>query len=375
VQGRDAEDLSQLPANQNDAAVSLEAIAQNPWSAVWRRLPENADRTVLERTAFAARECSKAAFAAGRVAEVVEPEVVRVYGWIGDDASARYREASRLLQALPLDEISKVSPLIDREHIQEKSLAHLMVMAALVERPHHGVIRADGIEENPWSIIRSELRGAEPELLRKVQDVAMGLVLDAWERRDASDTREEAWLWDWYGAAARSVYAEAECEVAVVLGIEREGSEAVQRLGPENRSEVKPRLEQDRAALIDMVGEDSYRAVNGPVPDDADATTLVRLSDDLDAALDRLDALNRSGATGISPDYIAWQYGKAAARQDEVERRLGEMDWEIDRNLSPSISSSPESEVSRSEAMYEHELGITRKERGPGHDGDDGRSR
>jgi hypothetical protein len=319
VQGRDAEVLSQLRANENDAAVSLEAITQNPWSAVYRRLPENADRTVLERTAFAAQECSKVASLARRVAGVADPDVARVYGWIGEDASARSREASRLLQALPLDEISKVSPLLDRKQVYDTALVHLKT--AVAERRPHGIVTADRIEENPWSIIRCELRGAQPELLRRVQDVAAGLVNDASERRDGSDTPEEAWLWDGYAAAAESVYGEA-------LDIEREGAHA----------------------LIGMVGEALYLAVNLPVADDADAAELLRLSDDLDAVLDRLDALNRSGGTGISPDYIAWQYRMAAARQDEVERRLGAMDGEIDRNLSRGISSQ-ELDVNRSAAV------------------------
>jgi hypothetical protein len=307
------------------------------------------------------------------VAEVVGAGVVPVYDWVGADASARYREASRLLETLPIEEISKVSPLLDRERVQEKALAGLM--EALVERRLHGVVTPERIEANPWSLISSELKGAEPELLRRVQDVAMGLVLDAWERRDGSDTREEAWLWNRYADAARSVYAEAECELALVSGIEREGPKAVQHIGRENRGEVAAAREQDRAVLFDMVGEASYRAVNDPVPRDADAAALLQISDDLDAALDRLDAVRRAGgATGISPQYIAEQFEKAGVRQEEIEARLEEMDWEIDRHL-PTRVSTGELEVSGSERVYEDGPALARDENGPGRDGGDGRSR
>jgi hypothetical protein len=352
MDARDSGSRSPFAANQNEENVTLKGIEQDPWNAVDRRLPEDADRTLLERTAFAAGECAKAAFAAARVAEIIEPDLAPAYWKRGAEASERDETARHELGHLPPEEMSKVSPFLDPKKVIEKALSTVMIEVVDERGPARVAVTNAAMDANPWSIIRSDLSDADPELLLRVQATALGLVRDASDRRDRSLTTEEASLWAAFADLARNTYAEAECEL-IVEPIEREG-------------------EKDRTALIDMIGEAAYRAVNEPVPQDADAQTLLRLSDSLDVALDRLDAINQGATAGISLDYIAWQYGKAAARQNEVETRLEAMDWEIDRDRA-EIEVSAGNEVSNSEFAHERYSGLTRDEGDGGKDR--GRSR
>jgi hypothetical protein len=448
------------PANQNDEGLTLKAVGRNPWNAVDRSLPDDADRTLLERTAFAARECAKAAFAAARVAEVTEPDLVAAYERRSAEAADRDQEARHRLGQLAPDQMSTVSPFLDPERVHKKALRNLMIEVESENNPLRETVTAATIDKNPWSLMRGDLTGVAPELLHQVQDAAMGLVLDAWERRDGSYTPEEASLWDRYASLARNLYAEAECELAIAprtrgdqdwaaevltaemiagdprsavdldipsdaspellsliaataedlgrlaehrasLAVREEdeielrvlGGEARQRQreaetllaalgalreGPQGVEPVEsPRKAADKeyAALIDMLGEAVYRAVNEPVPRDADPETLVWLSDDLDAALDRLEVLSRSGGLmAISLELIAGQVEKAGARQVEVEALLEHMDPEIDRartgigiedkgNLSVwSYGHYPD--VMRDDGEPEHEIENDRPDRG-----------
>jgi hypothetical protein len=351
MRGKDSGVVFPAVANQNDKDLTLEAIERDPWNAVDRPLPEDADRTLLERTGFAARECAKAAFAAARIAEIIEPDLAPAYRQRGAEASEREEKARRELGGLPPQEVSKVSPFLDSQKVLEKALSTIMLEVMDERRPPRPRVTDAAIDADPWSIIRSDLSGADAELLLRVQATALGLVRDASDRRDRSLTPAEASLWSAYADLARNAYAEAECEL-------------------EMPGLIEASVEKDRAALMDMLGETVYRAINEPVPEDADAQTLLRLSDDLDVALDRLDALNRSGATEISPDTIALQYGKAAARQDEVETRLEAMDWEIGRDRL-DIEVAAGSEASDVELTSERYSGLTHDESG----NDRGRSR
>ena len=406
----------EVPANDNSRRrVTLEAIEQNPWNAVDGDLPEDADRSLLERAAFAAGKCSKAALAAARVAEITEPELAPFYLSSSTEAVDRRDEARRRLGQLAPERISKVSPFLDPSEVQEKALRSIMVDVAEA-RPPRAPITAAEIEKNPWSIVRNSLSGAGPELLARVCDTAVGLMAEALERSDSGVySREASALWKSYAEAAGNTYIDAyqtlranvrgplgiengpelltrqsiarNAQNAVELDIPADGSrdllsvivetaadlretfnkqaqlslreedaaefrdlsgearrrqqEAEARLdcldggrqrAPEQRpveppDGTDPLRDSDQAALIDMLGDAAYRAVNEPVPRGTDALTLERLSADLDAALDRLDALMRSPeGTGISLLYIAAQFAKAGARQEEVGTRLERMD-------------------------------------------------
>lgn len=451
MQGRDAADVSRLPANQNDEGLTFKAVARNPWNAVDRSLPDDADRTLLERTAFAARECAKAAFAAARVAEITEPDLVAAYERRSAEAADRDREARHRLSQLPTGQMSTVSPFLDPDRVHKKALRNLMIEVESGHGPLRETVTAAAIDKNPWSLMRADIRGVAPELLRDVQDAAMGLVLDAWERRDGSYTLEEASLWDRYANLARNLYAEAECELAIAprtpgernlaaevltaemiardprsavdldippgagpellsliaataedlgrmaehraslavreedeielrvlggearqrqheaeallteLGVPREGSQRFETVETPGKA-----ADRERAALIDILGEAVYRAVNEPVPRDADAETLIWLSDDLDAALDRLETVSRSGdVMAISPELIAGQVEKAGARQIEVEALLEQMDPEIDHG---QTGIGIEDEANRPDLIYERYPGLTRDDSEPERD-------
>ncbi len=360
MRGQNTGDALPFAANQNNEGVTIEAIQRDPWNAVDRSLPEDADRTLLERTAFAARECAAAAFAAARVTDIVEPDLAPAFRQRGEEASARHVEARGELSLLPAEQVAKVSPFLDPKEVLEKALRTVMIEVIDEAHAPRPAVTDAAIDVNPWSIIRSDLSGADPELLLRAQATALGLVREASDWRDRSRSPAEASLWDAFADMARNTYAEAECEL--VLGAVERGD-----LEPAVIGMPPPVIEsdKDRAALVDLLGEETYRAVNEPIPGDATVPALLELSDQLNAALDWLDALNRNGAAGISPDFIAGQYGKAAARQDEVETRLADMDREIDRDQS-AIGAATEIE----DPIYERYPGLTREddepERGPG---------
>jgi hypothetical protein len=412
------------PANDNRVEfVTLEAIELNPWSAVDLKLPQDADRSLLEGTALAASECAKAAFAAWRVAEITEPALAPLYRSRNAQAADRGEEARRQLGELPPDRISNVCLFLDPAQVQAKALSKIM-LEVTDARPPRAPITAAEIDRNPWSIIRSSLTGVGAEVLECARDCAFGLFREAEQRSAGAYSREEAELWKTYGEAVVTSYldvdrklglltyaarplkmvagdadvrpapltqeaiarnprnaveheipADASRELLSLIAetaadlretfsrqaqmslreeeaaefrdlsgeARRRQQEAEARLdtldgGPqrahEQRSVEQPDrpdrlLDSDQAALVDMLGDAASRAVNEPVPRSADAAMLERLSDDLDAALDRLDALSQSSEVpGISPQYIAAQFAKAGARQEEVEARLEEINFE-----------------------------------------------
>jgi hypothetical protein len=116
-----------------------------------------------------------------------------------------------------------------------------------------------------------------------------------------------------------------------------------------------------------MLGEAGYRAVNDPIPAEAGRAALERLSDEIDAALDRLDALIRAGdATAISLDYVAEQFDKAGGRLAEVETRVEELDLREARFLpeAPAGAAAQDEEVVRAEFLYEHYPELIRDDSG-----------
>jgi hypothetical protein len=162
------------------------------------------------------------------------------------------------------------------------------------------------------------------------------------------------------GGEARQRQREAETLLAALVA-PHEGQQLFEPMETSNDAEAK-----ERAALIDILGEAVYRAANEPVPRDADAETLVWLSDDLDAALDRLEALSRTGGVmAISPELIAGQVEKAGARQVEVEALLEQMDPEIDRG---QTGIGIEDEANRPDLIYERYPGLTHDDTEPEHE-------
>ena len=191
------------------------------------------------------------------------------------------------------------------------------------------------IARNPRNAIDLDIPAdASRELLSSIAATAKDLRRTFSARAQFSAREEDAVEFLDLSGEARQRQQDAEARLIALEG-GREGTLPLKSLQPETDGPV---LETDRAALMDMLGDAAYRAVNEPVPRDADAKTLERVSGDLDAALDRLDALDRSShATWISPDYIAKQFAKAADRQEEVERRLEEVESER-RNFPPKRS-------------------------------------
>jgi hypothetical protein len=372
VQGQEVANVSRLPANQNDEGLTLKAVARNPWNAVDRPLPDDADRTLLERTAFAARECAKAAFASARVAEITEPELVGAYERRHIEAAGRDQEARHRLGQLPSDQMSTVSPFLDPERLHQKALRNLIIEVASEHSPLRETVTAAAIDKNPWSLMRVDLRGVAPDLLREVQDAAMGLVLDAWERRDGSYTPEEASLWDRYANLARNLYAEAECELAIAPRTPGERNLTAEVLTAEMiardpRSAVDLDIPSDASrellSLIAATAEDLGRMAEHRASlavreeDEIELRVLGGEASDLDAALERLDVLSRSGGVmAISPELIAGQVEKAGALQVEVEGLLEQMDPEIDRG---QTGISIEDEANRPDSIYEQYPGLT----------------
>lgn len=363
MRGRDSPEGPPLPANQNDAAVTFETIERNPWNAVERPLPEDADYCLLERAAFAAAECAKAASAAAKVAEVTDPDRSRPWRLRAIEAGERAEETWRRQDALP-PEHSKVSPLIYAGRVQETAMG--MVLAAMAdERAPDGrpAVSAEAIERNRWSVLWSDLGGADPELLAHVRDTTLTLIHTALQHQENSHTSAEAALWKAYADAATDTYIAADCEARI----------AAARL-PETQRDLDaaaPPVAQDRAALIDMLGEAAYRAINEPIPRGADRQTLEQLSGDLDVALEKLDALDRTaGAAGVSPQFIAAQLAKARDRSEELEGCPGwsehverEIDKVIDEANEELAREAPE--IDGEATIYERYPDLTRDDEDP----------
>jgi hypothetical protein len=229
-------------------------------------LPDDADRSLLERTAFAAAEC-----------------------------------ANRMLRTNVRDALG-----IDDG-------PELLTRQAIARNPRNAVeldIPADAGRD-----LLSVIAVTAKDLARRYEEEAK---LSLWEDDPAEFLA--------FSAEARQRQQDAEARLgALTAGLEE--TQGQELAPPRKAGETVLETDTDKAALIDMLGDDAFRAINEPVPRGADAQMLDQLSDDLDVALDRLDALMRSsGAPGISPQYLALQFGKAGARQEEVEAHLAEMD-------------------------------------------------
>jgi hypothetical protein len=97
-----------------------------------------------------------------------------------------------------------------------------------------------------------------------------------------------------------------------------------ERLGKLRVMERTP--EVDRQALIDIIGEPAFRAVNERIPVEADSEDLQYLNAYIDHVVDELDGLQqRAHATTISPAYIREQFDKASDRLNELEARLEQL--------------------------------------------------
>ena len=201
-------------ANTNipQPALAFEAIQRDPWNAVDLTVPKNADRSLLAAVAFAASYCERAASAAARVAEIVDPADVNFYRERAAAAGERRDEARYALGHLPPEQIATVSPLLNAAAMQDKAAWN--IRGDPRDHPRRSgqepAITAAEIDANPWAVVHAQLDGATLPLLERVASVAERLQMEGWARRDhASYTPEEAALWNYYGQAAHETYKDA----------------------------------------------------------------------------------------------------------------------------------------------------------------------
>ena len=255
--GRPTKESTVDAANQNTReAMTLESIERDPWKAVDLPLPKDVDRTLLAAVALVADQCAKAGFAVARVAEIVEPEVAWRYRVREVEAGERRDEARRELGALPVEQVAKVSPFLHPDEMQHKAVVRLLNIEADRQRlpgnlPSPNYTTAEGLDKNPWHAVFSTLpENASVELLDRVGEIAVDLMRDALQRREASYTREESNVWDGYAAAAAEAWQDVRHEQALALD----------RQAPEFSAET--------------IDRDPWTAVYLPIPDNADAGLL-----------------------------------------------------------------------------------------------------
>jgi hypothetical protein len=238
-------------ANENSRErMTLEAIGINPWNAVDMPLPLEADRTLLERAAFAAAQCGKAAFAAARVAGITQPDWAAAYVRRSIAASDREAQVRHELSAHAPEPMAKVSPFVDPAEVQRKALVNVMIGVA-GERGGlaQGRVSAATIDKNPWSIIWSDLSRANAALLDRVRDTAVQLVSAALRYRDErSYTPEEAALWGRYAEAAKNTYI-AAC--ALSHAQDRTPSRPAADVSPAEREDERLTRGGDRARSVE----------------------------------------------------------------------------------------------------------------------------
>jgi hypothetical protein len=255
--GRPTKESTVDAANQNTReAMTLESIERDPWKAVDLPLPKDVDRSLLAAVALVADQCAKAGFAVARVAEIVEPEVAWRYRVREVEAGERRDEARRELGALPVEQVAKVSPFLHPDEMQHKAVVRLLNIEADRQRlpgnlPSPNYTTAEGLDKNPWHAVFSTLpENASVELLDRVGEIAVDLMRDALQRREASYTREESNVWDGYAAAAAEAWQDVRHEQALALD----------RQAPEFSAET--------------IDRDPWTAVYLPIPDNADAGLL-----------------------------------------------------------------------------------------------------
>jgi hypothetical protein len=306
-----------IPANENRREeMTLEAIERDPWNAVDLPLPDNADRTFLAAAGVAADQCFKAAFAAARVAEIVDPGRVASFVLRSTEAAARAEEARRDLGALPAEQVSKVSPFLHPDRVQEKALMGVMGGTGAGEPEPQAAISDAAIDSNRWSVVWSDLAGAGPDLLKRVVDTSAGLIGEALQRRDESSySREEAALWNHYAAAARDTVKDAQHELALIAA--RGASRPPQSTGPAIEAGPRkaglaiPELTAERIAL------DPWSAVTAPIPEDASLDLLGLIQDS--AARLKEHAFQRGDAALNDEDADHWfNLGYAAETRFEI---------------------------------------------------------
>jgi len=88
----------------------LKPSSKTLWKVLDRPLPADADRTLLAAIVLTADQCARTAFAASRVAEIVEPELAGYYRDRQIEAAERSLERSRNLAVCRLNGVAKVSP-------------------------------------------------------------------------------------------------------------------------------------------------------------------------------------------------------------------------------------------------------------------------
>ena len=348
-------------ANDNSRGpVSLEAIEQDPWHAVDRSLPQDADRGLLEQVTLAAGECAKAAVAAARVAAITDPDRVEPYGARRLEAAERWHEARRALRELDPEQVSDVSPFPDPARLQERAVIGLMIeMGEERGSQPRSPVTADAIDNNPWSIVRSDLSGADPDLLSRVRDTAVGLIREAMDRRDGrSHSPEEASLWNAYVEAARDTYIDAHLELS---RLERPAGDADSRT-PERGEELAMTAERKlalQAASFDITEADAplreawrapafsretieidpWTAVYRPIPADGDVWLLMKGFDAAHLCEDRIARGEgprlRQGDDGPA-ESMERAVARAAEIANEIERRL-----EAARKPEPATSRDP----------------------------------
>ena len=334
-------------ANDNRRGpVSLEAIELDPWNAVDRPLPQDADRGLLEQVALAAGECAKAAFAAGRVAAITDPDRAEPYGARRLEAAQRWHEARRALREREPEQGSNVSPFPDPARLQERAVTGLMIeMGEERGSQPRSPVTADALDHNPWSVVRSDLSGADADLLSRVRDTAVGLIREAMERRDGrSHSPEEASLWNAYVEAARDTYIDAHLELSRLDRVAGDTESPTPERGEELAMTAERKLAL-QAASFDLTEADAqlreawrapvfsretieidpWTAVYRPIPADGDVWLLMKGFDAAHLCEDRIAGGDgprlRQGDDGPA-EYMERAVARAVEIANEIERRL-----------------------------------------------------
>jgi hypothetical protein len=192
--------VPQTPANQNShEQMPLEAMQTDPWSAVYRPLPADADRTLLANVARVADQCGRAAFAAARVSQVVQPGLADYYWDRQADAHDRRDEVRQKLAGLGPEKVTALSQSLDSDDLQRKAVVGLLNMGNRRQRVE-GVfwpeyLTPEALDKNPWAAAFSVLPdNVSPEFAEDVANIGLGLFKDGLAHRDASYTPEECVL-------------------------------------------------------------------------------------------------------------------------------------------------------------------------------------
>jgi hypothetical protein len=192
---REAAATEKEPAAEKEP-MTVEAIERDPWAAVDRDIPADADRAFLATVAVAAEQCEKFAVAAGRVGEMLEPELVEFYQERRADAAERRDEAWRQFTVAP--EQGAQTRLLNPEQLQDRAMSSLHAQAhEHREAAGQGAeITHEALDKNPWVVLTGSLSEFDDrELLDRIGETASDLKAEATQRSAGADSREEAELW------------------------------------------------------------------------------------------------------------------------------------------------------------------------------------